>query len=136
MLTVGYQQQNGLLYYNKFMSIPRGYADDDEAGDLDLRKNLLMSLEYYFPILYTDRGLGLMLYHVDLVKGSLFADCGAGWNGSFDVVSWTEKTRTTVGASLTTRSSILGNPLELGMAVGYKIRERECFSNLILEMLL
>ncbi|OPX24434.1 MAG: hypothetical protein B1H02_03435, partial [Candidatus Latescibacteria bacterium 4484_107] len=135
-LTASIQQQSGLLYYNKSMSIPRGYSSDDEAGDLDLKKNLLTSLEYHFPILYTDRGLGLMLYHVDLVKGSLFADCGAGWDGSFDVDSWTEKARTTVGASLTTRSSILGIPLEIGMAVGYKIREKQRFSSLILEVLL
>ena len=135
-LTATCQQQNGLLYYNKFLSIPRGYFSDDEAGGLDLRKNFLMSLEYYFPILYTDRGLGLMLYHVNLVKGSLFAQCGAGWDGGFDVDSWTEKARTTVGASLTTRSSILGIPFEIGMAVGYKIREKERFSSLILEVLL
>ena len=135
-LTATCQQQSGLLYYNKSMSIPRGYSSDDEAGDLNLRKNLLMSLEYYFPILYTDRGLGLMFYHVDLVKGSLFADYGAGWNGAFDVDSWTGEARTTVGASLTTHSSILGIPLELGMAIGYKISEKERFSSLILEVLL
>ena len=96
----------------------------------------MLSLEYHFPILYTDRGLGLMLYHVNLVKGSLFADCGAGWDGAFSVDSWTGKARTTVGASLTTHSSILGIPLELGMAIGYKIREKERFCSLILEMLL
>jgi hypothetical protein len=135
-LTATCQQQNGLLSYDKSMSIPRGYSCDDEAGDLNLRKHLLASLEYHFPILYTDRGLGLMLYHANLVKGSLFADCGAGWDGGSIVDSWTRKARTSVGASLTNHSSILGLPLELGMTVGYKIREKERFSSLILEVLL
>ncbi len=48
-LTLTHQSQSGLLFYNKDLSIPRGYHDDDPEGGLDRQKNLLMSARVPFP---------------------------------------------------------------------------------------
>ena len=97
--TLAHQNLNGLIQSKSDVGIPRGYHYNDTNGDLNLRKNLLMSVEYHFPLWYADRGLGLILFHMNLLKGSLFADCGAGWDGNFDFRSWKEKARTSVGGS-------------------------------------
>ena len=94
----------------------------------------MVSLEYHFPLWYADRGLGLILYHMHLLKGSFFIDYGAGWKKDFDVNSWTETARTSVGATLTTQSSALSMffPFECGIAVGYKTREGDWFTKGVL----
>ena len=131
-MTVTCQNQNGLLYYDKSMSIPRGYSQSDSEGNLNSRKNLLISLEYHFPLLYTDRGIGLMLYHINLLKGSFFIDYGAGWVGDFAISSWTDKARVSVGATLTTKSALFSwLPVEFGIAAGYKTRDNEWFTDVI-----
>lgn len=131
-LTLTHQAQNGLLYYNKDLSIPRGYHDYDSEGDLDERKNLLMSAEYHFPIIYTDGGVGLYAYHSDLLKGSFFIDYGAGWDGGFDWDSWNRKARTSVGATLTNKCVLFALlPVEFGIQAGYKTHEGEGFANFI-----
>jgi hypothetical protein len=124
-----HQLQKGMLFYNKDLSIPRGYSDDDPYGDLYRRKNLLLTAEYHFPILFTDTGIGLYSYHSDLVKGSVFVDCGAGWDDGFHWHSWRHKARTTVGATLSNRCVLLAVlPIEIGITAGYKTREDEGFS--------
>ena len=134
-LTFAHQNQNGYLHYNKYKCLPRGYFQDDSEGDLNMRKNLMMSLEYHFPLWYTDRGIGLILYHLNLLKGSFFVDYGAGWNRSFDIDSWMDKVLTSVGATLTTKSSVLcWLPIEAGISAGYKIRDKEKFANFILKI--
>jgi len=134
-LTLTHQAQNGLLYYNKDLSIPRGYHDYDSQGDLDKRKNLLMSAEYHFPIIYTDGGVGLYAYHSDLLKGSLFIDYGAGWDGGFDWDSWNRMARTSVGATLTNKCVLFALlPVEFGIQAGYKTHEGEGFANFIFKV--
>jgi Tol biopolymer transport system component len=136
-LTLTHQAQNGLLYYSKDLSIPRGYHDDDAEGDLDKRKNLLLSAEYHFPIIYTDDGLGLYAYHSDLLKGSLFVDYGAGWDGGFDWDSWNRKARTSIGATLTNRCVLMAVlPIEFGIQAGYKTHEKEGFVNFIFKVMM
>ncbi|MFH1008736.1 MAG: hypothetical protein V1800_14745 [Candidatus Latescibacterota bacterium] len=132
-LSATYQAQSGLLHYDRSACLPRGYFSDDEAGGLNLRRNLLASSEYQFPIRYTDRGVGLMLCHLDLIKGAMFLDGGAGWDGAFDLDSWTKRARLVVGGSLTVFSTLFSIPLETGIAVGYKLREKEWFPSLIVE---
>ena len=134
-LTLVHQSQNGFLSYSKDLSIPRGYDDDDPQGGLDRRKNLLMSAEYHFPILYTDCGLGLYAYHSTLVKGSLFVDYGAGWDGGFDWDSWNRKAQTSIGATLTNKCILLAVlPIEFGIQAGYKTHEKEGFANFIFKV--
>jgi hypothetical protein len=134
-LTLTHQAQNGLLTYAKNLSIPRGYDDDDPQGGLDRRKNLLMSAEYHFPILYTDSGLGLYAYHSNLVKGSLFVDYGAGWDGGFDWDSWIRRAQTSIGATLTNKCILLAVlPIEFGIQAGYKTHEKEGFANFIFKV--
>jgi hypothetical protein len=134
-LTFTHQAQGGLLYYNKDLSIPRGYSDDDTEGGLDKRKNLLMSAEYHFPLLYTDNGLGLYAYHSDLLKGSLFVDYGAGWDGDFQWGSWTRIARTSIGATLTNKCVLYAVlPIEFGIQAGYKIHENDYFANFIFKV--
>jgi hypothetical protein len=129
-LTVTYQSQQGPLHYNKALSLPRGYYDQDTAGGLDKKNNLLMSAEYHFPILYTDNGLGLYAYHSHLLKGSLFVDYGAGWDGGFDWDAWNQKARTTFGATLTNKFVLFAVlPIDLVIQVGYKAREGAGFVN-------
>ncbi len=131
-ITFTHQNQSGFLNYEKGMSIPRGYSYDDTKGDLFLRKNIMMSLEYHFPLLFTDRGLGLILYHINLFKGSFFIDYGAGWNGNFGIWSWIDKARTSVGLTLTTKSVLVSwLPVEFGISAGYKTREKDGFTNFI-----
>jgi len=136
-LSVTHQAQKGLLYYNKDLSIPRGYSDDDTEGGLDQRKNLLLSAEYHFPIQYTDDGAGLYLYHSNLVKGSLFIDYGAGWDGAFHWDSWSRKARTSIGGTLTNKCVLLAIlPIEFGIQAGYKTHEGEGFFNFIVKAVL
>jgi WD40 repeat protein len=133
-LTATHQAQKGLLFYDKDLSIPRGYSDDDPEGDLDRRKNLLLSAEYHFPILYMDDGLGLYLYHSNLLKGSVFVDYGAGWDGAFHWDSWNRKARTSVGGTLTNKCVLLAIlPIEFGIQAGYKTHEKEGFVNFIVK---
>lgn len=133
-LTATHQAQKGLLFYDKGLSIPRGYSDDDTEGGLDRRKNLLLSAEYHFPVLYTDDGAGLYLYHSNLLKGSLFIDYGAGWDGAFRWDSWSRKARTSLGGTLTNRCVLLAIlPVEFGIQAGYKTREGEGFLNFIVK---
>jgi hypothetical protein len=134
-LTVTHQSQEGLLFYSKALSLPRGYRDRDTAGDLNKRKNLLVSAEYHFPILYTDNGYGLYAYHSNLLKGSFFVDHGAGWDGGFDWDSWNGKARTSIGATLTNKCVLLAVlPIELGIQAGYQAREGGGFANFIFKL--
>ncbi len=131
-LTFTHQAQNGLLTYSKHLSVPRGYDDDDPQGGLDRRKNLLMSAEYHFPFLYTDRGLGLYAYHSNLVKGSVFVDYGAGWDRGFNWNSWNRTAQTSIGATLTNKCFLLAVlPIEFGIQAGYKTHEKKGFANFI-----
>ena len=134
-LTVTHQSQEGLLFYSKALSLPRGYGDQDTEGGLDKRNNLLLRAEYHFPILYTDNGYGLYAYHSNLLKGSLFVDYGAGWDGGFDWDSWTGRARTSIGATLTNKCVLLAVlPIEFGIQAGYKVREGGGFANFILKI--
>ena len=136
-LTVTHQSQEGLLFYSKTLSLPRGYSDTDTEGDLDKRNNLLLSAEYHFPILYTDNGFGLYAYHSNLLKGSLFVDYGAGWDRGFDWDSWNGKARTSIGATLTNKFVLLAVlPIEFSLQAGYKIREGGGFVNFGFKMVL
>jgi hypothetical protein len=117
------------------MSLPRGYDDDDLEGGMNLHRNLVFSCEYHFPLGFTDRGLGIMLYHMNLLKGSLFVDYGAGWSGSLDVSGWARRARTTLGGTITTKSSVMSwVPVEFGFAAGYKVRENASFIHFVLGM--
>ncbi|MFC1528917.1 TolB family protein [Candidatus Latescibacterota bacterium] len=129
-----HQNQEGSVSYNRDICIPRGYRDDETAGGLNLRKNLMFSLEYHFPLWFPDRGLGVNLCHLHLLKGSFFVDYGAGWDTDFTVNSWTEKALTTIGATLTAQTSVLVAflPVEFGIAAGYKTHEKEGFARGIL----
>ena len=131
-LTLTHQTQKGQLTYSKDLSIPRGYDEDDTEGDLDMPRNLLMSAEYHFPILYTDDGYGLYAFHSDLLKGSFFVDYGAGWDNGFDWSSWNSKARTSIGATLTNRCTLLAVlPIEWGIQAGYMTHEHDSFVNFL-----
>jgi len=127
------QRQWGDLSFNKDYSLPRGYATRDDAGDLNLDKNLLLSMEYHFPITFVDKGLGLSVLHLNLLKGTVFVDWGAGWDKQFSAREWSEKARTVVGGSMRAKTTLFSMlPLELGLEAGYKTNEHEGFTNLIL----
>lgn len=134
-LQLVHQSQSGPLTYAKELSIPRGYKEFDEEGDLDRHKNLLLSAEYHFPLFYTDGGIGMYAFHSDLLKGSLFVDYGAGWDGGFAWDEWREQARTSVGATLTNKGVLLALlPIEYGIELGYKTEEEDGFFNFIFKM--
>jgi len=136
-LTATQQSQEGMLFYDKDISIPRGYHDYDAAGGLNRSNNLLLSAEYHFPILYMDTGIGLYAYHSHLLKGSVFADYGAGWDGKFDWDSWTSRARTSVGVTITNKCELLAIlPIEFGIEAGYKLKEKDAFIGGILKLAL
>lgn len=128
-----FQKQSGDMRFDKDFSLPRGYSDSDPEGGLNLPGNLLLSLEYHVPVAYPDKGWGLSLIHVHRLKGTVFSDWGAGWDGTFNAGDWAERSRVSVGASLRAESSLISLlPVEIGLEVGYKVREKESFSNMIL----
>ena len=127
------QKQTGEMRYDKDYSLPRGYSDTDPEGGLNLSNNLLLSLEYHLPITYPDEGIGLSLLHFHRFKSTLFSDWGAGWEGSFSADNWTDQARLTLGGSLRTEATLISLlPVELGIEMGYKVEEKEGFTNLIL----
>ncbi len=133
LFRTSHQRQKGFLSYDKQISLPRGYNDDDKEGGMNLRKNLVFSCEYHFPIRFTDKGIGVMLYHMNLLKGSLFIDYGAGWNGKLDINDWQKKARTSVGGTVTTKSRFMSwVPVEFGIAAGYKIKDESSFVHFVM----
>jgi len=132
-LTFAAQNQEGLIHYNNSGIIPRGYKSDESQGGFDLSNTLTVSLEYYFPLWYADRGLGLTLAHLHLLSGSLFADHGAGWSGGFDKKTWSRNASTSYGASLRVKTTLLYIiPLDISVAAGYKPRESKGFAQVFL----
>jgi hypothetical protein len=127
--SVAAQNQDGLIHYNNSETIPRGYKNDESPGGFNLSNTLTASLEYYFPLWFADRGLGLTLLHLHLLSGSIFADHGAGWNGSFKKRTWEKNASTSYGAALRVKTTLLYIiPLDIGIAVGYKPRENQGFT--------
>lgn len=127
------QKQEGELSFDKDYSLPRGYSESDREGGLDLSNNLLLSLEYHFPIAYPDTGLGLSVLHFHKLKSSLFSDFGAGWDGSFSASNWASDAQKVIGGSFRTEATMFSTlPVELGIEMGYKLDEKEGFTNLIL----
>lgn len=135
-VTLTHQSQAGDLAYSKPLSLPRGYSKEDAEGGMNLDNNLLASVEYHVPLAYPDWGAGLILAHISRVKTSLFADWGAGWQGSFDAGEWADRARLSVGATLTAQSTLLAVlPLEIGVEVGYKTQEKSGFANVIAQVI-
>ncbi|MCE5249938.1 hypothetical protein LLG96_06930 [bacterium] len=130
-LSLLHQEQSGRVYDRNVGLAPRGYEDAPEGG-LKLRKTLTFTMEYRFPLIYTDRGLGVNMLHFNLLRGSFFTDHGAGWSDSFDPGDWGRMARTSVGVTLTAQMDIISFfPLETGVAWGYKIREKENFLEMV-----
>jgi len=125
---IAHQRQSGLIHYDKSFSIPRGYDDEDAEGGFHLDRTLLFSGEYHFPIWYADRGIGLILCHMHLLKGSLFVDHGAGWNGELYLNEWKTRARTSTGLKLAAETQVLAwLPVDIGFTLGYNPREKESF---------
>jgi len=132
--TVAHQNQRGLIRFDSEATLPRGYTADDEAGGLNLRNTLTLSLEYRFPILFFDRGVGMNFVHGHLLRGSFFVDYGAGWSGDFALNDWTRETRTSLGATLSVQTSVFSFvPVEVGLYGGYKVREGKGFARLMVD---
>jgi hypothetical protein len=82
-----------------------------------------------------DDGLGLYAYHSNLLKGSVFIDYGAGWDGAFDWDSWNRRAVTSIGATLTNKCVLFAIlPIEFGLQAGYKTHEGDGFLNFILKV--
>jgi len=129
--TVAHQNQRGPIRFDPKAALPRGYTADDEAGGLNLRNTLTLSLEYRFPILFFDRGIGMNFVHGHLLRGSFFIDYGAGWSGNFALSGWTKAARTSLGATLSVQTSVFSFvPVEVGLYGGYKVREGKGFAKL------
>ena len=131
---VAYQEQKGALSFSRDMSLPRGYKND--TIDLNTDKNGLLSLEYHFPIKYTDDGIGMILYHSFLVKGSFFVDWGAGFKDSISWNKFKECKKTSVGFTITNQINFMALfPLEYGLEVAYKTDEKEFNAELLFIMM-
>ena len=133
--TLARQSQRGKLYFANSGCIPRGYSISDDAGGLNLRNTLMLSLDYRFPLLFVDRGMGVNLVHVQLVRGSVFADQGAGWMNGFDIRDWGHRAHTAIGATLTAQTQVFSIvPLEIGVMAGYKPRVDDGFVNVVVDL--
>ncbi len=72
---------------------------------------------------------------MNLLKGSIFVDYGAGWDGDFGISSWADKALTSIGTTLTMKSTVMSwLPIEFGISTGYKMRDKKGFANLILSI--
>ena len=133
-LSLAHLNQSGRLHYDTSGAIPRGYESDEPEGGFNLRNVLTASLEYHFPLWYADRGIGMTLLHLHLLRGSLFIGHGAGWDVSFRSETWARNARTSVGATLSTQLTALAIlPLDIGVAAGYKTVEGEGFVRFVLD---
>ncbi len=136
-LTVAAMNQSGRLHYDTTPAIPLGYDSDEPEGGFNLRNVASVSLEYKFPIWDADRGYGMTSLHLHRLKGSLFVNHGAGWDGSFDRDVWARNARTSVGATLRMELATFGIvPLDLGVAAGYRTAERDGFVRFVMGDLL
>ena len=127
-LTVAAMNQSGRLRYDTTPAIPLGYDSDEPEGGFNLRNVATVFLEYKFPLWDADRGYGMTSLHLHRLKGSVFVDHGAGWEGSFDRDVWSRNARTSVGATLGADLSAFGLiPLDIGIAGGYRTVERDGF---------
>jgi hypothetical protein len=132
---VAFQRQSGALSYAREASIPRGYTESGRNSGLDMSKNLLLSADYRFPIRYLDTGFGVIAGHIYLLKGTVFADYGRAWNGSFGARSDISRERVTIGGMLSVQGDFLAwIPLEAGVMGGYKTHEDEPFAALTLKL--
>jgi len=130
--TLAHQNQSGLLRYNAVGAIPRGYDINGAEGGFNLRNKLSLSMDYHFPLWFADRGIGMTLLHLRLLRASLFADYGAGWNGDFDADTWKRNVRTSIGGTLVASTTTLYvAPLDFGVSAGYKTVEKDWFFGLI-----
>jgi hypothetical protein len=127
-----HQNQNGSIHYDTIGAIPRGYDDDDSGGGFNRRNTVNLSLDYHFPLWFADRGLGMTLLHLHLLRGSLFVDHGAGWNGDFNMEAWESTVRTSVGGTLVaSTTTFYVAPIDFGVAVGYRTIEEDWFFRMI-----
>jgi len=132
-LFLAHQNQDGLIHYDNPGTIPRGYRSDESAGGFNLSNTLTAYLEYFFPLWYADRGLGLTLAHLHLLSGSLFADHGAGWSGGLTRSVWERNARTSFGATLRANTTMLYIiPLDMGLSAGYKPVEGRGFAQVFI----
>ncbi|MCD6307897.1 MAG: PD40 domain-containing protein [Candidatus Latescibacteria bacterium] len=115
-------------------SAPRGYSTTDAEGGLRLPKTATLSIDYRFPILFIDRGVGANVFHAHLLRGSLFTDYGAGWSGSFSAATFSGRARTSVGAAVSLQFLLFSFiPVESGVMAGYKTRDNESFTGVTLD---
>ena len=134
-LTVEHQSQSGSLIYNGDPYVPRGYSSGDTDGGLNLRKKMTVSAEYRFPLAFVDRGVGVNLIHLNLVRGSLFVDHGAGWDNSFDASEWGRRAQTSLGGTLSAQTYLFSFvPLEIGVMAGYMPGSRISFTGIVLDV--
>ncbi len=127
-----FQGQRGPIVYSR-VAIPRGFDENDRAGGFRFPRQLDLTLEYHFPVAYSSWGVGLMLYYLDLVRGYLFADAGAGWADQFTIDRWSDRARVSVGAGLIVDGRAFSVvPFDIGVAGGYRVREHEWFTELVL----
>ena len=134
-LTGYLQHQSGVLRYSSAGLLPRGYSSNDIGGMFYTDRTLSVSAEYRFPITFIDRGIGVNFLHFNLLRGSLFADHGGGWEGDFSYNRWHDAARTSYGVTLSTQFHLFSYvPLEFGFGFGYKPTEDDPFAGVILSV--
>lgn len=103
----------GILGSSTFFFPVRGHPDGARAGRLAWSG----ALEYRFPLVLVNRGLGLFPLHLDRVHGSLFLDAGNAWGPTLGITGFEQPRRSALwsaGAELSARVLALFNvPLHL-----------------------
>ena len=135
-IRVAYQEQNGELSFSRDKTLPRGYKADEDKTNFNNDKNALLSLEYHFPIKYTDDGIGLILFHSFLIKGSIFIDWGAGFEKEVSFKEFNDEKQTSIGFTITNEINAMAIfPIEYGLEVAYKKEKKEVHLEFLLMLL-
>lgn len=82
------QSQGGELNYNRVNFLPRTTDSDFYPFELQYGKLARLTGELHFPLLFPDYGIGLGIFRLERVTGTLFAEGSTGWGKSVQLSDW------------------------------------------------
>jgi hypothetical protein len=91
------------------IGLMRGFDEGDVAG----RRAAVVNLDYRFPLLDVQRGVGTLPFFLQQVHGAVFADVGSAWDSGFD----SSDLRRSFGAELSF-DAVLGYSLPIVLTTG------------------
>jgi len=86
-----FQKQTGPIDFSRNRVNPRGYDNEDLSPALYYSGRIAkFGVDYHFPIIFPDFGLGLGWIFMNSISGNLFAEGATGWGSDRDLMEWFE----------------------------------------------